>query len=88
MPISVICTLVSPQGVHCGFHVIVLPLHILLSNHLLKYNVDNARLREIFSLAGKVITADVIKSKDGPSRGFGVVETDHPVEAFQVIPSN
>ena len=70
----------SPQGVHCGFHVIVLPLHNLLSYHQLKYNVDNAKLREIFSLAGKV--ADVAKDKDGKSRGFGVVEMNHPVEAF------
>jgi len=47
--------------------------------------VDNAKLREIFSLAGKVISADVIKGKDGQSRGFGVVEMDHPVEAFQAL---
>jgi RNA recognition motif. (a.k.a. RRM, RBD, or RNP domain) len=70
----------SPQGVHCGFHVIVLPLHILLSYYQLKYNADNAKLREIFSLAGKV--ADVANDKDGKSREFGFVEMNHPVEAF------
>jgi RNA recognition motif-containing protein len=42
----------------------------------------------VFSLAGKVITADVVKDKDGKSRGFGVVEMNHPIGAFKVIHSN
>jgi len=47
--------------------------------------VDDAKLREVFRLAGKVICAEVTKDKDGKSRGFGVVEMDHPVEAVQAI---
>ena len=46
--------------------------------------MDDAKLREVFRLAGKVICAEVTKDKDGKSRGFGVVEMDHPVEAVQV----
>jgi len=51
----------------------------------LDYKVDDHKLREVFRLAGKVICAEVSKDKDGKSRGFGVVEMDHPVEAVQAI---
>ena len=51
----------------------------------LDYKVDDHKLREVFRLAGKVICAEVSKDKDGKSRGFGVVEMDHPVEAVQVF---
>lgn len=51
----------------------------------LDYKVDDSKLREVFRLAGKVICAEVTKDKDFKSRGFGVVEMDHPVEAVQVL---
>jgi RNA recognition motif. (a.k.a. RRM, RBD, or RNP domain) len=41
------------------------------------------KLRQVFSLVGNVITAEVVKDNECKSRGFGVVEMDHPVEAFQ-----
>ena len=76
---------VSPQGFRCWLNVIVFVLLISLSHRQLDYKVDDAKLREVFRLAGKVITAEVTKDKDGKSRGFGVVEMDHPVEAVQVM---
>lgn len=36
-------------------------------------------------MAGKVIRVDIPVDKDGRSRGFAVVEFDHPVEAVQAI---
>lgn len=47
--------------------------------------MDDTKLREVFRLAGKVVRAEVTKDRDGKSRGFGVVEMDHPVEAVQVL---
>jgi hypothetical protein len=36
-----------------------------LSHRQLDYTVDDGKLRKVFSLAGKVITAEVAKDKDG-----------------------
>lgn len=47
--------------------------------------MDDAKLREVFRLAGKVVVAEVVKDRDGRSRGFGVVEMSHPIEAVQVL---
>lgn len=47
--------------------------------------MDDAKLLEVFRLAGKVVVAEVVKDRDGRSRGFGVVEMSHPVEAVQVF---
>lgn len=49
------------------------------------YKVDAAKLRQVFKLAGRVIDCDLSLDKDGKSRGFAVVEFDHPVEAVQAI---
>ncbi|XP_046450290.1 myelin expression factor 2-like isoform X2 [Daphnia pulex] len=51
----------------------------------LDYKVDDAKLREVFRLAGKVVVAEVVKDRDGRSRGFGVLQMSHPVEAVQAI---
>nr|CAD7599733.1 unnamed protein product [Timema genevievae] len=51
----------------------------------LDYKVDSNKLKEVFKLAGKVQSAEVSLDKEGKSRGFGVVEFDHPVEAVQAI---
>lgn len=42
-------------------------------------------MKEVFKLAGKVLHAELSVDKEGKSRGFGVVEYDHPVEAVQAI---
>lgn len=46
--------------------------------------MDDAKLREVFRLAGKVVVAEVVKDRDCRSRGFGVLKMSHPVEAVQV----
>lgn len=51
----------------------------------LDYKVDDKKLREVFRLAGRVISAEISIDKEGKSRGFGVVEFEHPVEAVQAI---
>lgn len=47
--------------------------------------MEDAKLLEVFRLAGKVVFAEVVKDRDNRSRGFGVVEMSHPVEAVQVL---
>lgn len=49
------------------------------------YKVDAKKLKQVFKLAGRVISVDLSTDKDGNSRGFAVVEYDHPVEAVQSI---
>lgn len=39
----------------------------------------------MFKLAGKIQSLDLSVDKDGNSRGFAVIEYDHPVEAVQAI---
>lgn len=43
------------------------------------------KLREVFKLAGKVRDVELSVDADGKSRGFAVVEYDHPVESVQAI---
>lgn len=47
--------------------------------------MDDKKLKEVFRLAGRVISAEISLDKEGKSRGFGVVEYEHPVEAVQAI---
>lgn len=49
------------------------------------YKVDAKKLKQVFKLAGKVVSLEVSLDKEGNSRGFAVVEYDHPVEAVQSI---
>ncbi|GLH14166.1 Uncharacterized protein GBIM_18560, partial [Gryllus bimaculatus] len=51
----------------------------------LDYKVDEKKLKEVFKLAGKVVNVELSLDKEGKSRGFGVVEYEHPVEAVQAI---
>ncbi|KAG8244340.1 hypothetical protein J6590_026180 [Homalodisca vitripennis] len=51
----------------------------------LDYKVDDKKLRDVFKLAGRVHNAEISVDKEGKSRGFGVVEFEHPVEAGQAI---
>lgn len=50
----------------------------------LDYKADRSKIKEIFKMAGKVRYIDLAVDKDGNSRGFAVIEYDHPVEAVQV----
>lgn len=51
----------------------------------LAFSVDDDKLREIFRLSGRIVRAEVNKDRDGKSRGYGLVEFTHPVEAVQAI---
>ncbi|XP_072938482.1 myelin expression factor 2 [Epargyreus clarus] len=51
----------------------------------LDYEADRAKIKEVFKMAGKVRNIDLAVDKDGNSRGFAVIEYDHPVEAVQAI---
>ncbi|KAF5270635.1 hypothetical protein FQA39_LY01373 [Lamprigera yunnana] len=66
-----------------------LGVHVPLINRVfvanLDYKVDKKKLKEVFRLAGRIQRIDLSSDKDGKSRGFAVVEFDHPVEAVQTI---
>lgn len=47
--------------------------------------MEKKKLKDCFRLAGRVVRVDMPLDKDGRSRGFAVVEFDHPVEAVQAI---
>lgn len=47
--------------------------------------MDAKKLKQVFKLAGRIVSVDLSSDKDGNSRGFAVVEYDHPVEAVQAI---
>lgn len=51
----------------------------------LDYKVSEHKLEDIFKMAGKVTKIRLYSDHDGKSKGFGVVEFDHPVEAVQAI---
>jgi len=51
----------------------------------LAFSVDEDKLREVFRLAGRLVSVEVTKDRDGKSRGYGLVEFTHPVEAVQAI---
>lgn len=47
--------------------------------------MDSKKLKQVFKMAGRVQSVDLALDKDGGSRGFAVVEFEHPVEAVQAI---
>ncbi|XP_050667270.1 myelin expression factor 2 isoform X2 [Leptidea sinapis] len=51
----------------------------------LDYKADKKKVKEIFKMAGKVRNVDLAVDKDGNSRGFAIIEYEHPVEAVQAI---
>ena len=51
----------------------------------LAYIVDERKLVEVFSASGRVVFAQIIRNERGHSRGMGVVEFMHPVEALQAM---
>ncbi|MEK7617203.1 MAG: RNA-binding protein [Patescibacteria group bacterium] len=52
----------------------------------LPWEVDDAKLSEIFSQAGTVVSAQVVKDRDtGRSRGFGFVEMSTDEEAQAAV---
>ncbi|KAI4829130.1 hypothetical protein KUCAC02_023191 [Chaenocephalus aceratus] len=51
----------------------------------LDYKVGWKKLKEVFSMAGIVVRADILEDKDGKSRGMGTVTFDMPIEAVQAV---
>jgi len=52
----------------------------------LSYNIDSAKLEELFAAVGKVVSAQVISDRySGRSRGFGFVEMGSDAEAKKAI---
>lgn len=52
----------------------------------LPWGVDDAQLNQIFSQAGTVVSAQVVKDRDtGRSRGFGFVEMSNDEEADNAV---
>ena len=52
----------------------------------LPWEVDDAKLNQIFSQAGTVTSAQVVKDRDtGRSRGFGFVEMSNDEEADNAV---
>uniref|UniRef100_A0A8C0GEN2 RRM domain-containing protein n=1 Tax=Chelonoidis abingdonii TaxID=106734 RepID=A0A8C0GEN2_CHEAB len=43
------------------------------------------KLKEVFSMAGVVVRADILEDKDGKSRGIGTVTFEQSIEAVQAI---
>merc|ERR1712020_883096 len=51
----------------------------------LAYGVDEAKLREVFSLCGKVVEFVLYRHDDGETKGKGTIEFAHPLEAVQAF---
>ncbi|GAB6025135.1 hypothetical protein CHUAL_010560 [Chamberlinius hualienensis] len=51
----------------------------------LDYKITTRKLREVFRMAGRVVSVNLNTDKDGNSRGHGVVTFEHPVEAVQGV---
>ncbi|KAI1891744.1 hypothetical protein AGOR_G00146920 [Albula goreensis] len=51
----------------------------------LDYKVGWKKLKEVFSMAGVVLRAELLEDKDGKSRGMGIVTFDMPIEAVQAV---
>lgn len=51
----------------------------------LDYKVDEKKLQEVFSSAGKVVRAKLFRKDNGNFYNYGMVEFEHPLEAVQAI---
>ncbi|XP_042335829.1 heterogeneous nuclear ribonucleoprotein M isoform X2 [Sceloporus undulatus] len=51
----------------------------------LDYKVGWKKLKEVFSMAGVVVRADILEDKEGKSRGIGTVTFEQAIEAVQAI---
>ena len=51
----------------------------------LEYKVTEDKLKEVFSLAGKVVNSELKLERDGKSRGMGTITFETPLEAVQAV---
>ena len=64
---------------------VTLPItsRILVKN--LAYGVNEAKLREVFSMSGKIVEATLYRHDDGETRGTATIEYAHPLGAVQAM---
>ncbi|CAF3325134.1 unnamed protein product [Rotaria socialis] len=51
----------------------------------LDFKCDEKKVREVFSLAGRVRDVTLKRTKEGQSRGMAIVEYEYPLEAVQAV---
>jgi len=51
----------------------------------LDFKCDEKKIRDVFSLAGRIREVTLKRNKDGQSRGMAVIEYEHPLEAVQAV---
>lgn len=51
----------------------------------LDYMVDERKLKEVFALAGNLITCEMFRDREGKSRGMAVIEYDTPFAALNAV---
>ena len=51
----------------------------------LDYKVSDRKVKDIFKMAGNIISVELKMDSEGKSRGFGTVRFEHPIEAVQAI---
>lgn len=51
----------------------------------LDYSVTWQKLKDVFKVAGKVISVDLAKDRDGKSKGYASVQFSDPAEAINAI---
>ena len=62
---------------------ITLPITSRIRVKNLAYGVNEAKLREVFSLSGKMIEATLHRNEDGEPKGPAAIEYAHPLGAVQ-----
>ena len=51
----------------------------------LDFKCDEKKIRDVFSLAGRIRDVHLKRTKEGQSRGMAVIEFEHPLEAVQAV---
>ena len=64
---------------------ITLPITTRIRVKNLAYGVNEAKLREVFSMSGKMIEATLHRNDNGEPKGTAAVEYAHPIGAIQAI---
>ena len=61
------------------------PINTRIFVRNLAHSVDEQKLQEVFSTSGRIVFAQLMRDEDGHSKGMGLVEFTHPVEALQAM---
>lgn len=60
-------------------------LKMLVCKLQLDYSVTWQKVKDVFKVAGKVISVDLAKDRDGKSKGHALVQFSEPAEAINAI---